>query len=225
VRVTRSEQPSGLAGVLDDHLAAEFTTRDVDATMATMTGDPYLNHVPVLTGGIGREEVRRFYEQIFIGHWPADTTMEQVSRTVGTDQVVDELVLSFTHDIVMGHLLPGVPPTGKRVRLAVCVVAGFRDGKLSHEHIYWDQASVLVQVGLLNPAGLPVTGAEQAEKLLSPRTIPANTLLGPGWTSPGDNTPAERPNLNSLRAASTTTDPAVSRNNRSARLDAGDDAE
>lgn len=176
-----SEQPSRLADVLDDHLAAEFTTRDVDATIATKTGDPYLNHVPVLTGGIGPEEVRRFYEQIFIGHWPADTTMERISRTAGTEQVVDELVLSFTHDITMDHLLPGVPPTGKRVQLAVCVVAGFRDGKLSHEHIYWDQASVLVQVGLLNPAGLPVTGAEQADKLLSPRTIPANALLGPHW--------------------------------------------
>lgn len=127
-----SEQPSRLADVLDDHLAAEFTTRDVDATMATKTGDPYLNHVPVLTGGIGPEEVRRFYEQIFIGHWPADTTMERISRTAGTEQVVDE-------------------------------------------------ASVLVQVGLLNPAGLPVTGAEQADKLLSPRTIPANALLGPHW--------------------------------------------
>ena len=182
--MTSAQRHSGLADVLDDHLAAEFATRDLDTTMATMTGDPYLNHVPVLTGGIGWAEVRRFYQQIFIGHWPADTTMQRVSRTIGSDQVVDELLLSFTHDITMNHLLPGVPPTGKRVRLAVCVVAGFRDGKLSHEHIYWDQASVLVQIGLLDPAGLPVVGAEQAEKLLSPRTVAANTLLGPDWPSP-----------------------------------------
>ena len=171
------------AHVLDDHLAAEFVTRDVDATMATMTGDPYLNHVPVMTGGTGREEVRRFYENVFVGHWPRDTTTRRVSRTVGTDQVVDELVMSFTHDIAMDHLLPGVPPTGRRVRLAVCVVAGFRDGKITHEHIYWDQASLLVQVGLLNPAGLPVVGAEQAEKVLAPRAVPANALLGPAWRS------------------------------------------
>jgi carboxymethylenebutenolidase len=177
--MTDPDRPGGLAGVLDDHLAAEFTTRDVDATMATMTDDPYLNHVPVLTGGIGREEVRRFYDQVFIGHWPADTTMERISRTIGTSQVVDELVLSFTHDIPMDHLLPGVPPTGRPVRLAVCVVAGFTGSKLTHEHIYWDQAGLLVQVGLLDPAGLPVTGAEQAGKLLAPRAIPANTLLGP----------------------------------------------
>jgi len=178
--MTAADRHGGLANVLDDHLAAEFATRDVDATMATMTDDPYLNHVPVLTGGIGRAEVRRFYQQIFIGHWPADTTMERISRTVGTEQVVDELVLSFTHDIVMSHMLPGVPPTGRPVRLAVCVVAGFRGGKLTHEHIYWDQAGLLVQVGLLDPAGLPVTGAEQAEKLLAPRAIPANALLDRG---------------------------------------------
>jgi carboxymethylenebutenolidase len=177
--MTNLDGQNALAAVLDDHLAAEFVTMDVDATMATMADDPYLNHVPVLTGGIGREEVRRFYEQVFIGHWPADTTMQQISRTVGHDQVVDELVLSFTHDITMSHMLPGVLPTGRRVRLAVCVVAGFKDGKLTHEHIYWDQASVLVQVGLLDPAGLPVAGAEQAEKLLTPRAIPANALLGP----------------------------------------------
>jgi carboxymethylenebutenolidase len=185
VRVTGLDGQNALSAVLDEHLAAEFVTMDLDATMATMADDPYLNHVPVLTGGIGREEVRRFYEQVFIGHWPADTTMERISRTVGHDHVIDELVLSFTHDITMNHMLPGVPPTGRRVRLAVCVVAGFQDGKLTHEHVYWDQASVLVQVGLLDPAGLPVAGAEQAEKLLAPRAIPANALLGPGWTGPG----------------------------------------
>jgi carboxymethylenebutenolidase len=170
------------AELFDEHLAAEFATRDVDGAMATMSADPYVNHVPVLIGGTGRDEVRRFYEQVFIGHWPADTTMERVSRTVGADRVVDELVLSFTHDIRMDHLLPGVPATGRRVRLAVCVVAGLRDGKITHEHVYWDQASVLVQVGLLDRAGLPVTGAEQAEKLLAPRAILANGLLGTDWS-------------------------------------------
>jgi carboxymethylenebutenolidase len=179
MRMTGLGGQDALAAVLDDHLEAEFVAMDLDAAMATMADDPYLNHVPVLTGGIGRDEVRRFYEQVFIGHWPADTTMERISRTVGADHVVDELVLSFTHDIAMNHMLPGVPPTGRRIRLAVCVVAGFEDGKLAHEHIYWDQASVLVQAGLLDPAGLPVAGAEQAEKLLAPRAVPANALLGP----------------------------------------------
>ncbi len=177
--MSSNDQEASLGAVLDDHLAAEFTTMDLTATMATMTGDPYLNHVPVMTGGIGWDEVRRFYDEVFIGHWPKDTTVERVSRTVGADHVVDELVMSFTHDIPMGALLPGVAPSGRHVRLAVCVVAGFSGGKLTHEHIYWDQASLLVQVGLLDPAGLPVVGAEQAEKLLAPRDVPANALLGP----------------------------------------------
>jgi carboxymethylenebutenolidase len=183
--MTDSGGRAGIAGVLDDHLASEFITRDVDATMATMTGDPYINHVPVLTGGVGWDEVRRFYDQFFIGHWPADAAIRRISRTIGASQVVDELVLSFTHDITMSHMLPGVAPTGRRVRVPVCVVAGFQDGKLSHEHIYWDQASVLVQVGLLDAAGLPVAGAEQAEKVLAPREIPANALLGADWPDPG----------------------------------------
>jgi carboxymethylenebutenolidase len=174
-----------LAKVFDDHLAAEFTSQDLDATMATMTDDPYLIHVPVMTGGTGLAEVRQFYGSIFIGHWPQDTAVERISRTVGAGQVVDELVMSFTHDVSMGALLPGVPPTGRFVRLPVCVVAGFRDGKITHEHIYWDQASLLVQVGLLDPEGLPVVGVQQAEKMLAPRTMPANTLLGEHWPAPG----------------------------------------
>jgi carboxymethylenebutenolidase len=146
--------------------------------MATMADDPYLVHVPVLTGGVGWDEVRDFYANVFIGHWPKDTAAHRVSRTEGHSQVVDELVMSFTHDVEIGALLPGVPPTGRAVRLPVCVVAGFSGGKLTHEHIYWDQASLLVQVGLLDPSGLPVTGSEQAEHLLSPRVKRAN--IGPG---------------------------------------------
>jgi carboxymethylenebutenolidase len=175
---------SSLADVLDAHLAAEFTTQDLDAAMATMADDPYLVHVPVMTGGTGWDEVREFYGKVFIGHWPQDTAVHRVSRTVGGGQVVDELVMSFTHDVPMGALLPGIAPTGRFVRLPVCVVAGFSDGRLTHEHIYWDQASLLVQVGLLGRAGLPVTGAEQADKLLAPRALPANALLGKNWSAP-----------------------------------------
>lgn len=174
---------SVLGDVLDAHLAAEFSTEDLDAAMATMAKDPYLIHVPVMTGGSGWDEVREFYGKVFIGHWPKDTATHRVSRTVGAGQVVDELVMSFTHDVPIGALLPGVAPTGRFVRLPVCAVAGFKDGKLTHEHIYWDQASLLVQVGLLDPAGLPVTGAEQADKLLAPRAMPANTLLGKDWAT------------------------------------------
>jgi carboxymethylenebutenolidase len=176
-----SPRRNDIASVLDQHLAAEFQTHDLETTMATMAPDPYLNHVPVMTGGVGLEEVRRFYDRHFVGHWPADTEVTKVSRTIGEDQVVDELVVSFTHDVEMDALLPGVQPTGRFVRLPHCVIVGFEDGKVAYEHIYWDQASLLVQVGLLDPAGLPVTGAEQAEKVLDPRGRPTNELMGERW--------------------------------------------
>jgi carboxymethylenebutenolidase len=166
-----------IGGVFDEHVAAEFVDMDLDATMATMTDDPYVNHVPVMTGGVGAEGVRTFYGDHFIGKWPADIEIQPVSRTVGESQVVDELVLSFTHDIEMPQLLPGIAPTGRRVRLAFCVVVGFQDGKVAHEHIYWDQASLLVQVGLLDQTALPVTGAEQAANVLDPRANPLNELI------------------------------------------------
>ena len=166
-----------IGAVFDAHVAAEFVDLDLDATMATMTDEPYVNHVPAMTGGVGREAVRSFYGQHFIGKWPVDIEITPVSRTVGDDQVVDELVLSFTHDIEMPQLLPGIAPTGRPVQLAFCVVVGFEDGKVAHEHIYWDQASLLVQVGLLDPADFPVTGAEQAENVLNPRAHALNQLL------------------------------------------------
>ncbi len=171
------EKRADIGAVFDEHVTAEFVHLDLEATMATMTDAPYVNHVPAMTGGVGREEVRRFYGEHFIGKWPQDIEITPVSRTVGEQQVVDELVLSFTHDIEMDQLLPGVAPTGRPVRLAFCVVAGFEGDKLAHEHIYWDQASLLVQVGLLERAGLPVTGAEQAENVLDPRAHPLNGLM------------------------------------------------
>jgi carboxymethylenebutenolidase len=166
-----------IGAVFDAHVAAEFVDLDLDATMATMTDDPYVNHVPVMTGGLGFEGVRAFYGAHFIGKWPQDVQITPVSRTLGEHQVVDELVLEFTHDIEMPQLLPGVAPTGRHVRLAFCVVVGFENGKVHHEHIYWDQASLLVQVGLIDPADFPVTGAEQAENVLDPRAHPLNQLI------------------------------------------------
>ena len=162
--------------IFDAHIRAEFEERDVEATMATMTGAPYVTHVPVLTGGYGRDEVRRFYGRHFIGRWPADTAIVPISRTTGQGRVIDELVMSFTHDLDMPALLPGVPPTGRKVELPFVVVMGIEDGKVAYEHIYWDQASLLVQVGLLDPGALPVSGAEQARKLRDP-TLPSNALI------------------------------------------------
>jgi carboxymethylenebutenolidase len=165
-----------LGEVFDAHTGAEFETRDIDATMATMTETPSVTHVPVMTGGHGREAVRRFYETWFIGRWPKDTALKRLSRTVGQDRVVDEVIVSFTHDCEMPALLPGVAPTGRKVVLPHVVVVGFDNGKIAYEHIYWDHASLLVQIGLLDRAKLPVTGAEQANRLLDP-TLPSNTLI------------------------------------------------
>jgi carboxymethylenebutenolidase len=162
--------------VFDAHVRAEFVERSVDATMATMNDAPYVTHVPVLTGGCGRDEVRHFYTNWFVGRWPADTEVTPVSRTVGQGRVIDELIVSFTHDREMPAILPGVAPTGRKVTLAHVVVMGIVDGKVTYEHIYWDQASLLVQVGLIDPAKLPVIGAEQARKLRDP-TLPSNELI------------------------------------------------
>jgi carboxymethylenebutenolidase len=154
----------------------EFVTRDVDATMATMVDDPSVNHVPVMTGGHGAEEVRAFYGTWFIPRMPPDVETRLVARTIGDDQLIDELIFTFTHTVEMDWMLPGIPPTGRRVEVPTVVVVGIRDGKVAHERIYWDQASVLVQIGLLDPTGLPVTGAESAAKVLDP-SRPSNTLI------------------------------------------------
>lgn len=171
------EASTDMAAVLDEHMAAEFAHRDLDAAMATMTENPYVYQVPVMTGGVGYDAVRDFYGQHFIGKWPNDTNITPVSRTVGQDQVVDEVVVSFTHDIEMDHLLPRVPPTGRPVRLLACVVVKFEGGRVAHEHVYWDHAFLLVQVGLLDTAELPVTGAEQGDNLFDPRARPTNELM------------------------------------------------
>ena len=166
-----------LGAVFDAHVKAEFVDMDVAATMATMTPEPYLTHVPTLTGGIGRAEVECFYRDHFVGHWPDDVQVKSVSRTVGQNWVVDELIVSFTHDREMRVFLPGLTPTGRKVVLPHVVVMGFDEfGRVAYEHIYWDQASLLVQVGLLDPALLPVSGAEQAGRLLDPGQ-PANEMI------------------------------------------------
>ena len=95
-----------------------------------------------------------------------------MSRTVGESSIVEELFITFTHTTHIDWLLPGVAPTGKPVEMAVAAVVGFKDGKISHEHIYWDQAGILVQVGLLDPKGLPVSGAESARKVADPKLPP-----------------------------------------------------
>jgi carboxymethylenebutenolidase len=165
-----------LSKLWEEHVRYEFSTRSTDDTLATMVDDAYVNHIPVLTGGSGRDELREFYSKRFIPQMPPDTEMTPVSRTIGADQIVDEMIFKFTHTIPMDWMLPGISPTGKRVEVPLVAIIRFRDGKLAHEHIYWDQASVLVQIGLLDSSKLPVTGVESARKVLDP-CLPANALM------------------------------------------------
>ncbi len=158
------------------HLRCEFVDRDAVATVATMSDQNYVNHVPVMTGGRGRDEMLAFYSRHFIPQMPADTKITPVCRTVGQGRVVDEMIFSFTHDIAMDWMLPGVAPTGKRVEVPLVVVVQLAGDDIVCERIYWDQASVLVQLGLLDASGLPVAGAETARKVLDP-SLPSNELI------------------------------------------------
>ena len=165
-----------LVAVWEAHCRYEFETRDVEATMATMVATPYVNHVPTMTGGVGQAQLKRFYKSHFIGENPPDTQLLPVSRTVGEDQIVDEMIFMLTHTREVDWMLPGVKPTGRRVEIPLVAIVRFVDGKVAHEHIYWDQASVLVQIGLLDPKGLPVAGIETARKVQD-SSLPSNTLM------------------------------------------------
>jgi carboxymethylenebutenolidase len=154
-----------LSKLWEEHTKHEFTTRDTEATLATMVDDAYVNHVPVLTGGAGKSALREFYSRDFIPTMPPDTKLTPISRTVGEDQLVDEMIFSFTHTQEMPWMLPGIAPTGRHVEVALVAIVRFRGDKLAHEHIYWDQASVLKQIGLLTDPALPVFGAESARKV------------------------------------------------------------
>lgn len=187
-----------LEATWEEHTALEFSAKDGEATMKTMVAEPYVNHVPTMTGGIGHKDLKRFYVEFFIPGNPPDMKMKLLSRTVGTDRVVDELLVSFTHTGEVPWMLPGIPATGKRVDVIVVAVVCIRGGKLYHEHIHWDQATVLVQVGLLDPKlvpktfktiregaekevdELPVVGSEGAMKVVDEEDGESNLLLR-GW--------------------------------------------
>lgn len=161
------------------HTYYEFVERDAPKTMSTMVNVPYVNHVATLTGGVGHDELARFYKYHFTGTnvTPPDTELIVLSRTVGADRIIDEMIFKATHTTEIDYFLPGIKPTGKPFQVALVGVIAFRGDKLTFEHIYWDQASLLVQLGLLDPSGLPVAAVETAQKVLDPFAIPSNTLM------------------------------------------------
>ncbi len=170
-----------LSKLWDDHCYFEFATRNVPDTMATMVAEPYVNHVPTMTGGVGAQQLSRFYQWHFVNANPADTKLIPISRTVGSSSVVDEMLFCFTHDREIDWMLPGIAPSGKYVEIPLVAIVKFRGNKLFNEHLHWDQASVLVQIGLLDPTGLPVAGIETARKLVD-ENLPSNTLMT-AWAS------------------------------------------
>ncbi|KAL4946415.1 hypothetical protein BDV06DRAFT_234019 [Aspergillus oleicola] len=191
-----------LETVWEEHQYFEFVTRSVEHTMSTMVQEPYVNHLPTMTGGIGRENLTNFYRDHFIFCNPADIESQLISRTVGVDRVVDECIMTLTHDCEIDYLLPGVPPTGKRLEVPYTAIVNIRGDRLYNEHLHWDQASVLRQLGLLPeylqyPYPLPsdnepsvgktfevrtpALGAEMAAKVRDKNAVPSNELLaGPG---------------------------------------------
>jgi len=167
----------------EEHLKGEFDTKNTENTLKTMVAGAHVNHVPVLTGGVGLDEVGKFYSTHFIPHMPPDTEITLVSRTIGNEQIVDEMIFKFSHTINMDWMVPGIAPTGQRVEVPIVAIIKFQDSKVAHEHIYWDQASVLVQLGLLNSDILPVAGKESAQKVLDPTSVPSNALIKRAHTS------------------------------------------
>ncbi len=171
-----SREQQALEKVWEEHLASEFKFKNAEAAINTMVERPSVNHVPVMTGGVGRKQLKQFYDRYFIPQMPPDTQITPVSRTIDHDRLVDEFVIKFTHSLQMDWLLPGVPPTNKPVEVAIVTVIQFQGGKMASERIYYDQASILVQVGLLDPGKLPVAGVETARKVLDDQ-LPSNELM------------------------------------------------
>ncbi|KAF3905955.1 hypothetical protein ABW21_db0202243 [Orbilia brochopaga] len=169
-----------LEEIWSEHLQYEFGEKDASKTMDTMVKEPYVNHVPTLTGGVGQHDLHRFYRDFFIPHNPPSLRLRLLSRTVSADRVVDEMLCSFTHTHEIHWMLPGVKPTDRDVRVALVSIVCIRGRKLYHEHIYWDQASVLKQIGAVDFRGLPVSGAEAADKVADKDAVPSNLKI-PGW--------------------------------------------
>jgi carboxymethylenebutenolidase len=154
-----------LLEVWQEHCYSEFIMKDAKAALTTMSDNPHVLMVPIAIGGRGRDGVYKYYHDYFLAQLPADIRLVPISQVVGKDILVEEGVYQFTHDQIMDWMIPGVPPTGKRVEVGVVGIIKFEDGKIAREHLYWDHASVLAQLGVIDRAKGLVKGVE------SPRTL------------------------------------------------------
>ncbi|KAL6897721.1 hypothetical protein GGI43DRAFT_424057 [Trichoderma evansii] len=174
-----------LEAIWEEHCYWEFVGRSVAKTMATMVAEPYVNHVPTMTGGIGREKLTAFYRDYFIFCNPPDTTLKTVSRTIGPDRIVDEFIFCCTHTTEIPALIPKIAPTNKPLAIPTVGIINIRGDRLYHEHILWDQATVLRQLDILPThlpyegvsIKLPVGGAETARLLFDERDGKSNEMI------------------------------------------------
>ncbi|EWG44812.1 carboxymethylenebutenolidase [Fusarium verticillioides 7600] len=184
--------------IWDEHTYWEFENRSVENTMSTMVQEPYVNHVPTMTGGIGREKLTAFYRDHFIFQNPPDTETYLISRSLGIDRVIDEFLFICTHHSQIDWLAPGIPPTGRKLEVPFTAVVNIRGDRLYHEHIGWDQGTVLAQLGLMpsylpyphplpNSQGqekleyrVPVAGVETANKMRDKEAVESNEMFAFG---------------------------------------------
>ena len=160
-----SEKQQAMVNLWEDHVRYEFEDHDVDSTLTTMTDYPHIINIPTIAGGKGVDGVREFYKHSFLHNMPDDMTSILISRTVGDHQIVDETILKFTHTVEMPWILPGIEPTHKKVEVPLVAIVAFKYGSINHEHIYWDQGTVLVQLGLIDSESLPVEGSDSSQHL------------------------------------------------------------
>lgn len=165
-----------VSSLWDKHLESEFAHKSPEEALATMTDNPRVTIVSTMVGGKGTEDLRNFYAKHFLNQLPPDIEVTSLSRTVGTNRVVEEFVIKFTHSIQMDWVLPGVPPTGKPIEFAMVVVVYTENGRISAENLYWDTASILKQAGLITDPKLPILGAEHARNMLQ-HSAPLNELI------------------------------------------------
>ncbi|KNG44488.1 dienelactone hydrolase [Stemphylium lycopersici] len=173
----------------------KYRGKSLDKLLDTYTRapQPSINFTPTMTGGSGIPDLKRFYRDYFLKTAPPSLHMRLISRTIGADRIVDELYINFKHTCQMPWILPGVAPTNQKVEIVVVSIAGFRAGKVWNERVYWDQASVLFQVGLLDPEEvpeefkgkdgedglemLPVSGSEAARKVMDVESEEFNDMI------------------------------------------------
>ncbi|KAF7616915.1 hypothetical protein AFLA_004967 [Aspergillus flavus NRRL3357] len=156
----------------------KYFSSDMSTAMTNYTTEetPTVTYIPTLKGASGIQALHQFYKTSFLQGRPPSMRLRLLSRTIGADRVVDELYVAFKHTQEMPWILPGLQPTDRQVEIVLVSIVTLRGGKLYSEHIYWDQASVLVQVGLIDRnlvpeqakgiTALPIIGREAAKKIL-----------------------------------------------------------